>query len=240
MAIRDKLYILMLGLLFLLLPLKITALECDPVELNKLKKLASFSEIKYQHIKNYVPTKEEEQFGPLNLKNRFSVTINNFSDKFIVKEYYSDNLFQYNPTLITPTVITKGDFVGGDSYTFYFFANTNDACHYQLLRGETIRLPKYNEYSEHELCQGIEDYRLCDRWFPGTIASEDYFIDKVNKYKIFLGEQKNNDNNHPFSRWDLIIDWIAVNYTYILVTIAGGGTLIILILKFISRRRMPL
>ncbi|MFA5459611.1 MAG: hypothetical protein WC267_03510 [Bacilli bacterium] len=240
MPTRNNFYIFMFWLLLLLLPLKLAALECDSEELNKLKKLASFPEIKYQHIKNYVPTKEEEQAGPLNLKNRFSITINNFSDKFIVKEDYSDNVFQYNPTSVTPTVITKGGFVGGDTYVFNFFATTNDACHYQLLRHETVRLPKYNEYSEHELCQGIEKYRLCDRWFPGDIVSEDYFIEKVNEYRLFLVGQKQNDNNRPLNKWDLIIDWIVVNYIYILVAVAGSGVLIILILKYIDRRRMPL
>ena len=49
-------------------------------------------------------------------------------------------------------------------------------CVEEFLYKKTIKIPKYNVYSEREECIEYEEFPLCNKWYSGEISGDEFFL----------------------------------------------------------------
>ncbi len=87
--------------------------------------------------------------------------------------YYSTN--NYYLAERTATNLTPGE-------TYSFDIRGMEVCYFQTFRTITIKMPKFNPYSQDPICEDAKNYSLCQKW---TNVNVDYdtFIKRVEEYK---------------------------------------------------------
>jgi hypothetical protein len=222
-------------------PLNINAEEkCNLDELNKLKNTANLSEIKYKYIKDFVATEEEEQYGPIiEPKNRFLISINNLSEDYYIVSIADGFYITYDKSREVPNVQNIRSYVGGSNLVFDFYASENSNCPNVKLKSSYVKLPKYNIYSENKLCNGIEDFYLCNKWYSGNIIDEKSFISDTNEYIKSLDKIKTPTKDKQ-TIIDYIIDNVTTNYMMILIIIIIFGVSSITLIKYYEKRSSKL
>ncbi len=94
-----------------------------------------------------------------------------------------------------------------------------------MLKKDKIQLAKYNEYSNDPLCEGIEEFVLCQKTYDKDI-DYDTFVSRVNTYKKTKKEQETassagkEENNQ-------ILSFIADNMFKIILVIVFSIVVII-------------
>lgn len=107
----------------------------------------------------------------------------------------TEDLALYNPERNLSLVGTKDGnfskfgFVNG-TYEFRLFVN-NNVCN-DASRNITIKLPKYNEFSDNYLCNGIDATKFlpCSKWYEYDL-DEKTFLARLEEYK----QQTKKNNN---------------------------------------------
>jgi len=92
-----------------------------------------------------------------------------------------------------------------------------------VLKTYTIELPKYNKYAEDSLCQGIEEFVLCQPTYDKEI-DYDTFVSRVNTYKrtkktVEEETEKEEDNKITKYFKDNFLEIIIIIVFIILVAI---------------------
>lgn len=89
-----------------------------------------------------------------------------------------------------------------------------------VLKTISLKLIKYNKYSEDPLCKGIEEFVLCQPTYEKDI-DYDTFVSRVNTYKKTkqnkIDEEKNNQKE--ISELDKVILYIKENLIQIIIII---------------------
>ncbi len=183
---------------------------CSNAELGKLREEAS--KIRATYVPGEVSAgKAQMDMG--DEKETFEQVLDlklyNVSENFVFKYDYSGknvkpNSFyrtygDYNPEDKSITVRQKA-LNAIISYTITVYP-ASGACSGQVLRTIRITLPKYNVYSNLEMCQGIQDYYLCSPYVTTDFDSSTFY-DKVDSYKAKMLENKETeekDNNSLIS-----------------------------------------
>lgn len=218
------------------LPYYVNAQECSSIELNKLRAYANVTEIKYYHIKNYTKGQDILDFEGTDSYNVFNISINNLTENIIVVVQNNAVTYSFNSFSKTPNTVIKGPFLGGTNYQFNYYANTNDTCNTMLLLTKSLKLPSFNHYSLDPLCEEINDYYLCDRWYTTNLSRSD-FEKKVTAYKTSLINKSSQEKLPLKNNWDVLIDWIINNYNTLLVSIIIVGITFIIIIKINEKRK---
>lgn len=161
------------------------------------------------------------------------VTITNITENLYLTT--EDELYDKNNNLVS--LINANNITDGNiELNFYNIANVHtlkfdihastNNCSGNKLMTLSLKVPKYNEFYNYEICQGIQDYKYCQQFLDSDIKTET-IIKKVNEYKENL-ENKPNENNKNNNILKYII-------------IIGSGIvaifLIILLIKFIRRKK---
>lgn len=122
-----------------------------------------------------------------------------------------------------------------------FVVGLTDSCN-DVLKKEEITLPQYNQYAYDPVCEGIEEFVLCNPTYDKEL-DYDTFISRVNSYKKNKANQDKTDNNTEEK--PTIKEWFKDNYMYFIYAIIGIVVLLIiaLIVKVIynherKRRRL--
>ena len=149
---------------------KVDAATCSSEEKNNLIKLSKNIE-----FISYL----DEDYNPMH-QYFYNVYITNFSNevyvmdskgnRFEYEESYSDNhLFGlYNP---------------GETVTFKIYGAYGGSCPDVSLTTYVVKFDYYNDYSTYKECEGIGEFYLCKRNYSGTIESEEWFLEQIDKYK---------------------------------------------------------
>ncbi len=72
------------------------------------------------------------------------------------------------------------DLTPGETYKFDI--RGMEVCYFQTFRTITVKMPKFNVYSQDPICNGAKNYSLCQKWTP-TNVDYDTFVKRVNEYK---------------------------------------------------------
>lgn len=212
---KRNLFIFMtLIILFFVSIPKINAATCDNREREKKIALSKKVVINYKHIE----------------KGKFKILISNLpSDLFLI----DNNNKKYIYGVDNKTIEESG-YEADLMYTFRVFSKSG-TCKDLLLTTITLSLPKYNEYSELEICKENPEYKYCDMWYKYDISWKD-FITGITAY----AEEKNdnevvdNDQNEITSS---IIKFIKDNKVIIIVSLVGIVTIISSLAIVISAKR---
>ncbi|MDD3392793.1 MAG: hypothetical protein PHE54_04565 [Bacilli bacterium] len=188
-------YWYILFLLVMLFPLNIRAsYYCDYSEKAKLKKLAA-------NINTiYTPVISGD-------KATFNITINNIFDNLIVKDTSSGISYQGNEE------ITIKGYAGGISYLFEVYTDIED-CEDELLHVFYVNVPYYNPYYQDELCDGIEEYSMCQKWMSYKVDYEK-FKTNIAIYKK-TSEEEIIDEVVDEETWlDILLEYYGEYYSYL-------------------------
>lgn len=202
---RKKIICLVIGLT-ILLPGHVNGAMCTNEDKLKFQELARNITANYEYV---------EENGDVT----FTIKFNNIPEGFIIYNFTDDKKYE-NPgsELVVPAEKNK-------SYKFNIF--TSDiACHLSPLHNIYITVPGYNKYYNDDLCEGIEDYKLCYKWLNMTMEYDDW-KKEVNKYieKLNKKEEK-KEKEIEKGIFETIFDFIN---TYYLILIPGIIILFVLI-----------
>ena len=156
--------------------------KCEIIELGKLREYASsinanvISGIEETKIDN---EQAEENYLYIKIYNmnssmRLVVTNDNNSQKheLTYRNIGSDGSITLKQTAINKVI----------NYTIDVYGGVNTNCYSEKLRTIKVTVPKYNYYSNLEMCSTIPDYYLCQEYITfdidGSTAS-----DKINEYR---------------------------------------------------------
>ena len=200
-----KKIITILVLILLIPTVKVKALSCSYNELANLKKLASNVNISYDYI---------EQGNNVT----FTVTLNNLNEKIYFVDMTDYRTYNYENDEITISGYRSGETV---KYVFYA---TDSNCSKEALYTTRVSFPSYNPYYKDEVCKGIENYSLCQKWSSQPLSYEN-FLKKVNEYKEGLNQDDNEEQTPTVNEvsWiQLIVNFLLDYYIIIVVILALG------------------
>ena len=192
---------ILLWLILLLIPSIVSAkskTSCDYTLLANMKKLASNvgTTYTYKVNNNYV---------------YFDITLTNIQSDMYIIDNSDKKTYYYSDTV--NGVLTLYDYGSGKvSYTIY---SNNSECLNEKLAVKTVNLPYYNSFYNYPECEGIEEYKLCQKWikYDGGYRN---FLKSVTQYKEKLNSIQDNSVESSKSFFDKLIDFY-LSYYYILI-----------------------
>lgn len=162
----------------------------------------------------------------------FRLLVNNIPSELSVKDLETNIV--YNDHFVVNKVLP------GSIKNFQIYANSNTECNGYNAYTKIVSIPYYNKYSENILCEGYEDYVLCKESSRVNLSLE-AFENAMNEYieSIKEVEEKPNDNiiEEKESFIDVFLNFIYDNYITILVSIIIVGTIGIVIILLIKRKK---
>ena len=175
--------------------------SCSYTTLANLKKLASNVNVTYTY--NIVENTAT-----------FNIRFANLTRDIYVYDSYNDKSYYDTGEIVL------NDFKDGTKYRFFIKSNDSN-CKDELLMTKYISLPKYNKFYGDPICNGIENYTLCQKWGTFNTTSYSDYKNQINKYKASLNKEK------------VVIDeekkltFIFKYYLFIFITIIIIGSLLI-------------
>ena len=157
-------YFFLFVVISLLLPKNIYA-DCTNEEKNNFKKIESEYTITYEYDKE---------------SNSYTIVLKNPQpDTYGYKIAQNATGKYFDLTTSNETPIVLSEYAPGN-YTIEIYGKT-ETCK-DKLKTSSIDLPRYNKYSEDPLCDGIEEFYLCQETYDKNIDYET-FVERVNIYK---------------------------------------------------------
>lgn len=178
------------------------ALECNSEDKQRLQKLSNNINVTLEEINNN---------GNLYLNATFTGVAKDlrvFSEQKLVSFYNSSDNF-------IGEAIVPGLFQG-KTYTFIIYGK--HTCVFDELRRITINVPVYNQYYNDSICNGLNEYKLCQKWANVDMSYEE-FANKVKEYsetkKTTVNNSENKHNGHYFSFYNFYMKY----FIYVLVAL---------------------
>ena len=164
---RIKVILFVFSLL-MLMP-NIVSAGCDQNEKSRLQTLASNLNFTY----NYTEINQNNTFNEL----KFSITIANIQSEFYIVDQTNKKIFYYN----NKNEVVINNYNPGSTIEFIVYASS-DSCRGERIITNYVTLPPYNPFYKDSVCEGVTDYKLCNRWSRVDL-SYDEFVEKVKNYK---------------------------------------------------------
>ena len=199
-----KRYVIFL-LLLLVIPIQTKALVCSNEKQVRLQTIARNITNNYTYI---------EQDGSIT----FQITLSNIQEGFIVRDVKNDVTYPY-----CGSELTIYNLKANTSYRFDIYTDDLD-CDMVTLYSHYISTPPYNPYYQDEVCIGMEQYPLCQKWTQMKL-SYDEFKQSVEQLKQSEEQEPTEPNKEENIKgiYDYILEFY-LNYYYIVlpVFIVGG------------------
>ncbi len=232
-------------LTFMMMIMGVSA-ACDASELNRVSSEAFKVSVTYEEVEElleagtYTPPDgipEDEIDNYTTYVKYFKVYITNITEDIyvVVKDTYSneEKTYTYQDSDNGTITIENRHIDEINEYTIKVYA-TNQECSRTALRTIKEKTPRYNEYYSMGICDGLEDYYLCNEYVSFDIDySFEEVADKIDSYvkgKIKEEEEKKEQNKNFFEKNRSVI--IA---TSVVIIVAGVATTVVIIVR---RRRV--
>ena len=152
----------------------------------------------------------------------FTIKIANLTPGLYIQDSKSGTDYHY-----TGSDITIDNYNSGNTYRFKIFTDGGN-CSDTLITKKYVTLPYYNVYYKDPICEGIEDYRYCQKWAK-VILPYDEFYKKVTTYKnsLLSDEENTNTNISNYCIFIFLLNIYIKYYYIILPIIIIGGYIII-------------
>lgn len=202
---------LLVFLLLFLFPLShIEAFYCNYKEYEEVRKQASNVNIMTEY--------REEDVA------YFKITIYNLLESQYVVDRNSGVTYYPTDGLIILDNITEASV---NTFDVYSTLNTCDNKPLSILYST---IPSYNKYYKDDLCKGIENYKLCQRWSSIDMTYDD-FKKNILEYKYSLIKKDLDIVDDYKSIFDYMMEFYLEYYYYLLPTVIIGLLAIIVVLK---------
>lgn len=143
-------------------------------------------------------------------------------------------------------IIYNNDFslnriVPGTIRNFQIFANSKTPCEGYNVYTKIVSIPYFNKYSLDPLCEGYEDYVLCKEDSKINLTYEQ-FEDAINEYieSVNRPEPEEIIDDNKIEKKNFfkdVLKFLYNNYVTILVSIIIVGTICIVIILLVKRRK---
>ena len=173
-----------------------TYAACTQEEINEFKKIEDEYTIKYEFNKD---TKDYTITFNAPLPEKYTYQFNEDID---IK-----NLEMTTETNFKISKVTPGE------HQIEIMGITKECL--GIIKTITLKLPEYNNYSEDLLCEGIEEFVLCQPTYDKDI-DYDTFVSRVNTYKKSK-EKKQNNKIIQNEKDNKIIEYIKDNLIQIII-----------------------
>ena len=190
-------YLLLSLLISLLIPSTIYA-ECTEEDLQDFKEIEEEYTVKYEFNKE---------------TKLYTVTLNNPEPSRY--DYSLENTEMFKNCSITNGTEAICNNIAPGEYAIEIISVENNCP--QALKIFTLRLETYNNYSEDPLCNGLEEFYLCQPTYDKNI-DYDTFVARVKLYKEKQEEKKQNEQQKEETRKEnKILKYIKDNLIQIIV-----------------------
>jgi len=210
---RIKVILFVFSLL-MVMPNTIYAL-CDYKEKSELQSLAGNLNFTY----NY-----EENGEGINSNVKFSITITNMHPNLYIVDQTNIQVYNYNDN---GEIVIDG-YSPGSTIQFIVYGNTTNCMSVELMNNY-ITLPSYNHFYRDTVCDGVSNYKLCNRWTKVDM-SYDEFKRKVEQYKEGLSIKEEPITEKETDLIEKIITFLSKYSLYIfgLIIVVCSGLIIYL------------
>ena len=220
--------IIVVFILLLLIPItKVEGAVCSYSEIARLKKIASNVTVSYDYIEN-----NSSVVCNFLLKLQLICYLKFYNIYYLNDELYFVDQSNYQRYNYTEEELTISNYRSGQTIRYVFYATDPDCDDTPLYTARVI-LPTYNQYYKDEVCNGIENYSLCQKWSSHNLTYTN-FVQKVNEYKNSLNSPTIPvEPSMPVevSITQLIVDFLLDYYIYIVII------LLLALIGFLSIRK---
>lgn len=118
-----------------------------------------------------------------------------------------------------------------ESYRLKFFSAIN-ACYGETITSTYVTLPGYNKYYKDPLCEGLDEYKICQKWvnYNYDRAKFEEEINKIEKKEVEkLKQQKGREEVKGI--YDYLGEIYEKYYYFVLPVIIIGGIILIMRLR---------
>lgn len=152
----------------------------------------------------------------------FQITLSNIQAGLIIKDVKNNTIYPYRGS-----ELTIPNLQANTSYRFDIYTDDID-CDLETLYSHYVNTPAYNPYYQDEVCIGMEEYPLCQKWTQVNLTYEE-FHQEVEKAK--QPSESTEVEIKPEQNIKGIYDYILefyLNYYYIVLPIFIVGGIIII------------
>lgn len=214
---------------------------CNAVSLNELRTLAANVKVSYVPITTTEEAPYDEESGTSTAIVRYlDVKVYNIMSKLYVRTEAGGNNVTSSSHLLTlsnvgadgAATIRQKSISEPVTYTFTIFSDAY-GCTGRTLRTMKLTLPRFNYYSELDICQDIPDYYLCQQYTTYQVDGATFY-DKVDEYKAKLAAQAEeseeaDDNTNIINK--AISGVSKYKYVVVGVIVAIGVVVTVLIIR---------
>lgn len=186
-----------------------------------------------------IGTEEEETFEAR--YTYFKVSIINVSENFYIEVTNDINKekLTFKPEDVKDGTVSF-DWRNMDkvaNFTIKVYASSNTNCEGEGFRSLYLTLPRVNDYFDYSICNGIEDYYLCQKYVTHDYVDLDTFMGRIKAYRESLEKEKEeiNDEDWFIKATNFIKQHKVIFIGGLIVVVAiVGGTVVVITKK---RRR---
>lgn len=192
-----------LGIVFLIvlfaIPFSAKA-ECSYSDKVRLQKLAGNVNFGYRY--------KETQYTIT-----FDVTVSNLTNSIYMVEYSSGKRYYANNQ-----DFTISGYQPGRTIRFDFYAK-DSSCIEGIIFTNYVTLPSYNPYYNSDVCKGIEDFKLCQKWLKHNMTYQEFYTGVMNYKNSQAEKPKEEEKNKNSFDWEVIVKFWSKYYIFILLGI---------------------
>lgn len=211
---KKHVSILITMLSFLLLP-NITYADCTKEEIEHFKEIEDEYKITYKYNKetnDYTLTMHQS------ISKDFTFVIDD-SIKMAIPVQEGCSIDEKNNIVCSRVQPSK--------YKTSIVGNT-EGCK-EAIKSIEVNIPRHNKLSDDPLCEGMEDFVLCDPEYDKEINYED-FVSRINTYKNSQKEKEKQAENKKNNSDNIIINYISNNYQIILIVVTATIAIVLIII----------
>ncbi len=186
---------------------------CLAKERQKYENIASKLKFDYEHVKT-----ENGYYYEIKVTG---------GDSNLVIEYEGKTFSLQDDTYLT---LNEG-FKDNNSYIFKIRIKDGVRCGGEAVATRVVSIPKYNIYSEYDICVEYEEAPVCAKYYKGELKNEKDFIDKLYEYinKTKSGKyEKYKDTRNIFQTFaDFYMDNIEISVAITMILIAAATYFIV-------------
>lgn len=195
-------------LLVLLLPFQIKAILCKNEDKVKFQTLAN------NITTSYIPIEENGNVS-------FQIVLSNINEGLIIKDIKNNVTYPYSGSELIIYNLSPNTSYRFDVYTNDLF------CKRELLYSHYVNTPPYNPYYQDEVCKGMENNELCQKWTNMTLPYEEFKKRVEAAKQITTKPIEETPKKDVKGIYDYILDFYLNYYYIVLPAFIVGGVFII-------------
>lgn len=235
----KKIASILFAMIFCISNVKAASL-CSYKETTELNKIASNVKATYELLEKTIHFEDKDA-----TKEIFNISIFNITENVyvIVKNNYN-NMEKTYTYADSKEGIVEFDWENSDkvtNFTIEVYSTSKTSCPHEKLKTTYLITPRFNEYSNREVCNENPDFYLCQKYVNFKEVDETKFLSQLENYKKGSITDSDEKLDEPeLTMFDKIFNFINNYKLYILGGIAIIITASLIIYKIRTKKQRDL